>query len=171
MASYDRMEAIIAARFAPFKFDDIPGFPNTVPVIDVWGDDLPRFREKDEDNPAHHVIKFHQYMDQLSIHHEDILMKMFMYSLEGYARKWYKTLHASSISSLKDDCFHDVFYSHCKIIYPAEKLFENCCEGYASYIQDSTSDSSRNAYEGDDCSEYEDEDSLPDISPSRSVIQ
>jgi hypothetical protein len=71
-----------------------------------------------------------------------------MYSLEGDARKWYRTLCASSISSLKD--FHDVFYSHCKIIYPAERLFENCCEGYASYIQDSTSDSSTSDNEGDD---------------------
>jgi hypothetical protein len=79
-------------------------------------------------------------MQQLDIHHEDILMKMFMYSLEGDVRQWYRTLPASSISSLK--YFHDVLYSHCKIIYLAERLFENCCEGYASYIQDSTSDSS-----------------------------
>jgi hypothetical protein len=49
---------------------------------------------------------------------------------------------------LKD--FHDVFYSHCKKIYPAERLFENCCEGYASYIQDSTSDS----YSSDDERDY-----------------
>jgi hypothetical protein len=46
--------------------------------------------------------------------------------------------------------FHDVFYSHCKIIYPAERLFENCCEGYTSYIQDSASDSSSSDDEGDD---------------------
>ena len=78
-------------------------------------------------------------------------MKMFMYSLEGDARKWYRPLHASSISSLKD--FHDVFYSHCKIIYPTERLFENCCEGYASYIQDSTSDSSSSGDEEGDCIE------------------
>jgi hypothetical protein len=81
----------------------------------------------------------------------------------------YKTLPASSISSLKD--FHDVFYSHCKIIYPTERLFENCCERYASYIRVSTSDSSSSTYEGDDWSEYEDEDSLLDISLSRSIIQ
>ena len=87
MASDDRMEAIVAARFSPYKFAYTPGFPNTVLFIDVCGDDLLWFREKDEDNPAHYVIKFHQYMDQLSIHHEDILMKMFMYSLEGYARQ------------------------------------------------------------------------------------
>ncbi len=58
MSSDDPMEAIVAARFAPFRFVDISSFPNTLPAIDVWGDGLPRFREKDEDNPAHNVIKF-----------------------------------------------------------------------------------------------------------------
>jgi hypothetical protein len=66
-------------------------------------------------------------MQQLDIHHEDILMKMFMYSLEGDAMQWYRTLPTSSISSLKD--FRDVFYSHCKIIYPTEIFFENFFEG------------------------------------------
>ncbi len=107
-------------------------------------------------------------MDQLSIHHEDVLMKMFVYSLDGHARKWYKTLPASSISSLKD--FHHAFYSHYKITYQAERLYENCCEVYASYIRDSTGDSSNSADEGDRCSKYEDEDSFLDISPSRSFI-
>jgi hypothetical protein len=124
-----------------------------VPQIDEWKDLLPRFYEGEDDNPFEHVHEFHALMQQLDIHHEDILMKMFMYSLEGDARQWYRTLHASSISSLKD--FHDVFYSHCKIIYPAERLFENCCEGYASYIQDSTSDSSSSDDEGDDCREQD----------------
>jgi hypothetical protein len=70
-----------------------------------------------------------------------------MYSLEGDARQWYRKIPSSSISSLKE--FHDVFYSHCKIIYPVEILFENCCERYASCIQDSASDSSTSDDEGD----------------------
>jgi hypothetical protein len=102
-------------------------------------------------------------MQQLDIHHEDILMKMFMYSLEGDVRQWYRTLPASSISSLKD--FHDVFYSHCKIIYPAERLFENCCEGYVSYIQDSASDSSSSDDEGDDCREKDLDDEFHNSFP------
>ena len=76
------MEAILARRFAPFNFSDIPGFPNPVPIMDVWGDCLPRFRESKEDNPSDHLIKFHQCMVQLNIQHEDVLMKMFMYSLD-----------------------------------------------------------------------------------------
>ena len=116
-------ETMLAQRFALLNFSNVHGFPNTVPIIDEWGYFLPRFREKEEDNLAHHVIKFHQYMDQLSIHHEDVLMKMFMYSLEGFARQWYRILPTASISTLKD--FHDAFYSYCKRIYPAKCLSED----------------------------------------------
>jgi hypothetical protein len=48
---------------------------------------LPRFYEGKDDNPVEHVQEFHALMQQLDIHHEDILMKMFMYSLDGDARK------------------------------------------------------------------------------------
>jgi hypothetical protein len=145
------MKAILARRFSPLNFSSIDGYPYLVPQIDEWEDLLPRFYEGENDSLVEHVHEFHALMQQLDIHHEDILMKMFMYSWEGYARKWYRTLPASSISSLKD--FHDVFYSHCKTIYLAERLFENCCEGYASYIQDSASDSSSSDDEGYDCKE------------------
>ena len=61
------MEAIMAQRFAPFNFSNVPGFPNPVPTMDVWGDSLIRFRESNEDNPLDHLIRFHQYMVQLNI--------------------------------------------------------------------------------------------------------
>jgi hypothetical protein len=101
MASNDRMKAIVAARFAPLNFVDIDSFPNVVPAMDIWGDYLPRFRERKEDNPSDHLIRFHQCMAQLNIHQEDVLMKMFVYSLEGDAHEWYRSFPPSSISSLK----------------------------------------------------------------------
>jgi hypothetical protein len=52
-------------------------------------------------------------------------MKMFTISLDGDARKWYKSLPIDSIFSLK--YFHVVFHSYCKIIYPIELLLKNCC--------------------------------------------
>jgi hypothetical protein len=61
-------------------------------------------------------------------------MKMFMYSLDGDARKWYFSLPPSNISSLKD--FHRVFNEHCKKIYPSESICHNYCEGYVECAQD-----------------------------------
>jgi hypothetical protein len=69
--------------------------------MDIWGDCLPQFRERKEDNPSDHLIIFHQCMAQLNIHDEYVLMKMFMYSLEGDACEWYRSLPPSIIFSLK----------------------------------------------------------------------
>jgi hypothetical protein len=40
-------------------------------------------------------------------------MKMFMSSLGGDARQWYKSLPVACISSLKD--FHVAFHSYCNV--------------------------------------------------------
>ena len=107
MPSQDQMKAIVARRFAPLDFSTIPSFPHPVPTMIEWVDFLPIFRERREDNPIDHLIKFHECMNLLDLQHEDVRMKMFMYSLDGDAREWYFSLPLSSISSLKD--FHTVF--------------------------------------------------------------
>jgi hypothetical protein len=95
------MEAILSRRFSPFNFSYVPDFPNVVPTIDEWGDFLPIFGDNRDDNPAEHLLEFHELMHQWRIHHEDVLMKMFMYSLEGDACKWYQSLPPANISSLE----------------------------------------------------------------------
>jgi hypothetical protein len=125
--------ALLAWRFAPLDFSTVPGFPHPVPSIDIWGDHLPRFAEKKEDNPSDHLIRFHQCMIQLDINHEDVLMKMFVFSLEGDAREWYRSLPPSSISSLKE--FHTVFHHRCERFFAREILLEGCCEEFHSHIQ------------------------------------
>ena len=122
------MEAIVAARFAPFNFTIVPDFPNNVPTMDEWGEFLPIFRGDGQDHPTQHSIEFHQYMDQLGIHHEDVLLKMFMYSLEGNSRQWYRSLPISSILSIK--YFHIVFYVYCKSIYSIDLLLKDYCEQF-----------------------------------------
>ena len=52
--------------------------------MDEWGDFLPRFGEHRDDNPAEHLLEFHELMHQWGIHHEDVLMKMFIFSLVGH---------------------------------------------------------------------------------------
>jgi hypothetical protein len=94
------MESILAQRFYPFNFFVVHGFPNVVPTMDEWCDFSPTFREHRDNNPAEHLLEFHELMHQLGIHHEDVLMNMFMYSLDGDAHKWYQSLPPTSISSL-----------------------------------------------------------------------
>ena len=134
------MEAILAQGFSPINLSVVPGFPNVVPTIDEWGDFLPRFREHRDENPAKHLLEFHELMHQWGIHHEDVLMQMFMYSLEGYAREWYQSFPPTSISSLEQ--FHVAFNKHCKRLFPADLLFENCCEEFGSHIRQSLISSS-----------------------------
>jgi hypothetical protein len=95
------MEDILAQRFSPFNFSIVHGFPNVVPTIDEWGEYLPIFREDKDDNPADHLLEFHEFMHQLGIHHEHVLMKIFMYTLEVYAHEWYRSFPHARISSLK----------------------------------------------------------------------
>jgi hypothetical protein len=94
------MERILAQRFSPFNFSDVLGFPNVVPSPNEWNDYFPIFRENKEDNPAQHLREFHELMHQWEIHHEDVLMNMFMFLLVGDAREWYHSLPPASISSL-----------------------------------------------------------------------
>jgi len=101
MASNDRMKSIMFTRFSPLNFIDIDGFPNVVPNMDIWGDCLPCFKEIKEDNPSDHLVKFHECIDQLNLHREDVRMNIFMYTLEGDARQWYCSLSSSSIPSLR----------------------------------------------------------------------
>jgi len=95
------MEAILAQRFSPFNLSFVPSFPIFFPTIDEWGDYLPRFRENKDDNPADHLLDFHELMHQWGIHHKDVLMKIFMYSLEGDTHEWYQSFPPASISSLE----------------------------------------------------------------------
>lgn len=112
---------MIDARFSPSNFFVAPGFPNLVLDIEEWRDCLPSFREDKYDNPIEHLLEFYKLVRQLGIYHQDVLMKMIMYSLEGDAHEWYKSLPPSSISSLKE--FHTTFHNQCKCYFPNEIIF------------------------------------------------
>jgi hypothetical protein len=118
--------ARISTRFSPLDFTNVYGFPNTVPDIKIWGDIVPKFGRYDDENPGQHLFEFHKLMEELNVHHEDVLMKLFMFSLENEARLWYKSLPHSSIPSLR--FFHTLFHQRCKRIYSTKILFEDCCD-------------------------------------------
>jgi hypothetical protein len=127
-------------------------FHNVVPTMDEWGNYFPIFREHKEDNPAQHLHEFHELMHQWEIHHEDVLLKMFMFSLAGDAREWYHSLPPTSISSLRG--FHAVFNRCCQKFYSSKFISHNCCEKYGDSDQDMTV--SNEGYEDEDCEKEED---------------
>ena len=91
------------------------------------------FRGEEGDHVVLHLIKFHMHARKLKVEwHEDCLMKMFMASLEGNARTWYKWLPATSIFSLR--YFHAVFFRHFKESCPLLLLVEDCCECFDGFI-------------------------------------
>jgi hypothetical protein len=67
-------------------------------------------------------------MHRLGIVHEDVLMNMFRYYLEGNAREWCRSQPTASIASLK--YFHATLYSYCKKNFSAEILYQECCEEF-----------------------------------------
>lgn len=61
----------------------IPGFRNRIPYID-WQTNFPKFIDGNEDEATLYLIKFHRHIHKLRImFYEDVLMKMFMATLEG----------------------------------------------------------------------------------------
>jgi hypothetical protein len=64
----------------------------------------------------------------LGIVHEDVLIKMFRYSIEGKVREWCRYFPPSSISSLKE--FHAAFHTYCKEIFSTDFLYDECCEEF-----------------------------------------
>jgi len=128
------MEKILAHRFAPFNFYAIPGFPNVVPSPTEWGNYFPIFGKCEDDNPAQHLSEFHELMRQWEIHHEDVLLKMFMFSLARDARKWYHSLPPASISSVSE--IHASLVAYYQEFYPSVLVCHNCSEGYHNSILD-----------------------------------
>jgi hypothetical protein len=124
------MEKILAQRFAFCDFSQIVGFPNALPDRDIWENFLPEFHAKSWEVPAEHLLDFHEVIHRLNIMHEDVQIKLFRYSLKGAALEWCRSLPAASIRSLTG--FHTAFNSFCKDYFPADCLYENCCEEFSS---------------------------------------
>jgi len=122
------MDTILARRFAPLNCLAIPGFPNPMPSFPECANFLPIFHGDEGDKLDQQLIDFHQCIDWLNICHDDALMKMFIYSLNGDARIWYQSLSISNISSMQK--FHATFHKYCKRYYSYDIILEGCCEKF-----------------------------------------
>jgi hypothetical protein len=74
------------------------------------------------------LLDFHDCIHRLQVVHEDVLIWLFYFSLEGISRDWYRSLPIASIRSLAD--FHAAFHVFCKENVPAETLYHKCCHEF-----------------------------------------
>jgi hypothetical protein len=63
-----------------------------------YHDCLPKFAGNNVVTVEDHLNAFLKFVDDLEIEHEDVVMKMFMQTLEGDTRAWYKALPVGSIN-------------------------------------------------------------------------
>jgi hypothetical protein len=92
-----RMEAIIVARYAPLV---LPQPLNALPA-DGYLKQLPKFTGKGDIAAEEHLEAFYSFTDDHVIMHADVWMRIFIHSLEGEARKWFRALPPGSIDGIE----------------------------------------------------------------------
>lgn len=114
-----KMERIIATRYAPLV---LPTPLNAMPTREHQKY-RPRFTGTKGVTIEEHLESLYSYADNLDISEDDVWMRVFVQSLEGEARKWFKELTTRSIVDTEalDDAFlkhgknkKDILYYHTK---------------------------------------------------------
>jgi len=60
---------------------------------------LPRFNGEDENTTQRHIETFYIFAENLNVEKLDVVLKLFVKSLDGEARKLFKALPNASITS------------------------------------------------------------------------
>jgi hypothetical protein len=68
---------------------------------------IPLFARRLGESVKDHLDKFLQVVWEFNVEQEDVVMRMFVSTLEGEARAWYKSLHDASIDGW--DYFQEKF--------------------------------------------------------------
>lgn len=61
-----------------------------------------RFTGEDELTIEKHIVSFCAFSENLNVEYLDVVMRLFVQSLDGDARKWFKTLSTNSINSWEE---------------------------------------------------------------------
>jgi hypothetical protein len=89
-----KMERIVVARYAPLVFPN-PLF--AMPTGD-YQKYMPKFSGVEEVTTEEHLELFYSYADNLNITYEHVWMRVFVQSLDGEARRWFRELTPGSIT-------------------------------------------------------------------------
>jgi len=71
---------------------------------------MPMFTGTDGVTAEEHLESFYSYADNLDISEDDVWMRVFVQSLDGEARKWFRELNPRSIADI--EALDDVFLKH-----------------------------------------------------------
>jgi hypothetical protein len=93
----NRMDAIVAARYAPLI---LPHPMNPFPAGDYLKY-MPKFTGEGDITAEEHLAAFYSYADNLNIGDEDVWMRVFVQSLDGEVRKWFRGLAPGSIAGIE----------------------------------------------------------------------
>jgi hypothetical protein len=91
--------------FGPLK---LPSFLHPYPL--EFLDYLPTFSGKNNTTGEEHLSPFQDFIDNLEILHEDIIMRIFSKYLIGYVALWFKNMEVASIGSW--DELYDTFLKY-----------------------------------------------------------
>ena len=98
-----KMEQILANRYAPLI---LPNPLSAMPTGD-YQKYMPKFTGAEEYTAEEHIEAFYAYAENINITEEDVWTRVFVQSLDGQARKWFKDLPANSITGIEqlDEAF------------------------------------------------------------------
>jgi hypothetical protein len=101
------METIIAARYDPLLLTQ----PLNALPTDGYLKQLPKFIGEGDIATEEHLEAFYSFKDDHVIMHVDVWMRIFVHSLEGEARKWFRALPLGSIYGI--EALDNVFLRQC----------------------------------------------------------
>jgi hypothetical protein len=101
-----KMQQILAARYAPLIL------PNPVAAMPTgdYQKYMPKFTGEGDVSAEEHIEAFYSYAENLNIEEEDVWTRVFVQSLDGHARKWFKELPAGSIAGIEQ--LDETFLKH-----------------------------------------------------------
>jgi hypothetical protein len=102
----DRMDAIVATRYEPLIF---PQVLYAFPPNDYMKY-LPIFNGEGYVTVEEHLNAFYSFADNFNVEHAYVWMRIFVQSLDGEARKWFRSLPPNSIDDI--DALDDIFLRH-----------------------------------------------------------
>ena len=98
-----KMERIIVARYGPL-------IPLNAMPIGQYQKYMPKFTRNEGVTTEEHLESLYSYADNLDITEDDVWMRVFVQSLDGEARKWFRELTPRSIANI--EALDDAFLKH-----------------------------------------------------------